>query len=417
MEKLKIAAIYGADAVYIGAPAFNLRTRTENFTLDEIRSAARFLHEKGKKLYVALNIFAKNSQLPEIKEFLKEISDIPINALIVSDPGVLSIVQDVVPHIPVHFSTQANTTNVSSVQFWHKQGVKRVILARELSLNEIWEINSNTDCDTEVFVHGAMCMSYSGRCLISSFMTGRSANLGDCAHSCRWKYSLVEETRPNERFPILEDENGSYILSSKDLCMIQFVAELIKSGVTAWKIEGRMKSQYYVAAVTRIYREAIDTFNDEVIVKGNPDGFEFKKEWLEELNKISHRTYSTGFFFGNPVTEPASAEDDKNCGYIRECKYLGLVEDVKENGLAKVMVKNKIRLGSDIEIMGQSTDQDFTQRINELYDINKNPINEANPGQTVFLKTNKYVDKLFMIRELVISHWSLFKLCVTLCSL
>ncbi|MGR3177366.1 MAG: peptidase U32 family protein [Candidatus Anammoxibacter sp.] len=403
LEKLKIAAIYGADVVYIGMPGLNLRTRTADFTFDEIGSATEYLHNKGKKIYVALNIFARNNQLAEIKRQIGEISKIPIDALIVSDPGVLSLVKEISPHIPIHLSTQANTTNLLSTQFWLKQGVKRVILARELTIDEIKDINIETGCETEVFVHGAMCMSYSGRCMLSSYMTGRSANLGDCAHSCRWKYSLKEETRPNESFPIIEDEDGTYILSSKDLCMIQFVSELMESGVTAWKIEGRMKSQYYVAAVTRIYREAIDVYSDMIAQNGNQTSFEFKKNWLEELNKVSHRTYSTGFFFGRSGTETGlDADDDNehnNNGYIRNYRYLGLVEDSFENNMTKIVVKNKIRLGADVEIMGQRVADDFTQRINELYNVNEQPIDNANPGQIAIIKMDRHVDKLSMIRE------------------
>ena len=401
MEKLKIAAIYGADVVYIGMPGLNLRTRTADFTFEEIGSATEYLHDRGKKIYVALNIFARNNQLSEIKRQIGEISSIPIDALIVSDPGVLSLAKEISPNTPIHLSTQANTTNLSSTQFWLKQGVKRVILARELTIDEIKHINIETGCETEVFVHGAMCMSYSGRCMLSSYMTGRSANLGDCAHSCRWKYSLKEERRPNESFPIIEDEDGTYILSSRDLCMIQFVSELMESGVTAWKIEGRMKSQYYVAAVTRIYREAIDVYSEMIASKGSQTDFEFKKMWLEELNKVSHRTYSTGFFFGRSGTETGLEEDDNehNSGYTRNYRYLGLVEDSFENNMTKIVVKNKITLGSDVEIMGQSLANDFTQRINELYDVNEQPINDANPGQIAHIRTDRHVDKLSMIRE------------------
>ncbi|MGR3220432.1 MAG: U32 family peptidase, partial [Candidatus Anammoxibacter sp.] len=354
MEKLKIAAVYGADVVYIGMPGLNLRTRTVDFTFDEIAAATEYLHDKGKKIYIALNIFARNNQLADVKKQIGEISKIPIDALIVSDPGILSLVKEISPQIPIHLSTQANTTNLLSTKFWLKQGVKRVILARELSIDEIKEINIETNCETEVFVHGAMCMSYSGRCMLSAHMTGRSANLGDCAHSCRWKYSLKEETRPNESFPIIEDADGTYILSSKDLCMIPFVSELMDSGVTAWKIEGRMKSQYYVAAVTRVYREAIDAYSEMIATKGGQACFEYNQTWLDELKKVSHRTYSTGFFFGRSGTETGlDADDDEhNNGYIRNYRYLGLVEDALENNMTKIVVKNKIKLGAVVEIMG-----------------------------------------------------------------
>ncbi len=397
-EKLKVAAAYGADAVYVGAPGLNLRARSSGFTVDDILACADFLHNMGKKLYVALNVFAQNSQLDEIRRFVKEISGSQIDALIISDPGVLSIVNDAAPNIRAHLSTQANTTNLLSVKFWRKQGVKRVVLARELSLDEIREINTESGCETEAFVHGAMCMSYSGRCLLSSHMTGRNANRGGCSHSCRWKYSLKEEKRPNELFPIEEDEHGTYILSSKDLCMIQFTPELINSGITAWKIEGRMKSQYYVAAVTRIYREAIDSYM-EFAENNNGALFESKKEWLEELNKVSHRTYGEGFFFGPPSTGADIEGDEKNSGYVREHKYLGIVDAVLENNMAKIVVKNKIIKGSEIQIMGQKLNQDFTQTIDELYDVNNNPVEQANPGQIALLKMKKPVEEMFIMRE------------------
>lgn len=400
-EKLKIAAAYGADAVYIGSPGLNLRTRSASFTIDDIRWSTQFLHENGKKLYIALNIFAKNSQLKDVQNFLKNISDIPVDALIVSDPGVMADVFEIVPHIPVHLSTQANTTNVSSVNFWRKQGVKRVVLARELSLDEIGEVNEGTDCETEVFVHGAMCMSYSGRCLLSAHLAGRSGNLGDCAHSCRWKYSLKEETRPGESFPFIEDEHGSYILSSKDLCMVQFVSGLMNAGVSAWKIEGRMKSLYYVAAVTRIYREAIDRYCDEINTLGNDNDFGFNEKWLDELGKVSHRTYGTGFFFGNPGREKDidKTDEKKNSGYIRDYKFLGLVREVFDGGIARVEVKNQLKIGAEVEIMAKNREEDFVQIISGLYDGDNNPVNVANPGQTILMKMDRDVGKYFIIRE------------------
>lgn len=402
LEKLKIAATYGADAVYIGSPGLNLRTRSTEFSIDDVKSAADFLHDNGKKLYVAMNIFAKNRQLALVKDFLNNVSGIPIDALIISDPGVITIAREIVPHIPVHLSTQANTTNVSSVNFWHKNGVKRVVLARELSMDEVGEINSGSDCETEVFVHGAMCMSYSGRCLLSTHMTGRSGNLGDCAHSCRWKYSLKEKTRPDELFPVMEDEHGTYILSSQDLCMIQSVPALMQSGVSAWKIEGRMKSIYYVASVTRIYREAIDHYYDGLVTNGSVGNFRFNEGWLDELDKVSHRTYSSGFFFGDPVKDERleKADGEKNSGYVRNYKIIGLIEDVLDNNMARICVKNKIRSGYDIEIMGKNTGQDFTQKVTELYDCrDEEPLEDANPGQTVLMKMDGKVEPLFMIRE------------------
>ena len=287
MDKLKTAIEYGADAVYAGGKDFNLRNASANFTLDEIGLAVDYVHKRDKKLYIALNIFAHNCHVSKIEQYLNELAKYPVDAFIVSDPGVLSIVRDVIPEATIHISTQANCTNVRAADFWHQQGVKRVVLARELSLSEISKISTNSDCTTEVFVHGAMCLSYSGRCYLSSYMANRGANLGDCAQSCRWKYSLVEEERPGEYLQVFEDGEFTSIMSSRDLCMIEHIPELIAAGVDAWKIEGRMKSQYYVATVTRIYREAIDTFFEN-------DVYEYQDKWLEELGKISNRGVQHG---------------------------------------------------------------------------------------------------------------------------
>lgn len=400
LAKLKIAALYGADAVYIGMPGLNLRTRASEVSISDIEEGARFLHERGKKIYVAMNVFARNRHLAEVKRLVGEVAGLSIDALIVSDPGVFLKVREVSADIPIHLSTQSNTTNCASAGFWFKQGIKRIVLARELSFDEIAEVNGLAGGEMEVFVHGAMCMSYSGRCLLSSYMTDRSANLGDCSHSCRWKYTLREETRPNESFPIEEDEGGAYILSSRDLCMIGFVSELMNTGVAAWKIEGRMKSQYYVAAVTRVYREAIDRFFEVVGDDGGTNGFVCRKEWSDELGKVSHRAYSTGFFFGSPEAGSELERDDEkeNCGYIRSYKYLGLVEEVLSGNMARVTVKNKIKLGSDVEIMGRRLEDDYMQKVVELYDVNEKPLHEANPGQVALLKMAGDVGRLSIIR-------------------
>jgi putative protease len=392
MDKLKTAIAYGADAVYAGGKDFNLRNSASNFTLDEIGSAVEYLHERGKKLYIALNIFAHNCHITKIEQYLKELAGYPVDAFIVSDPGVLSVVRDIMPDVPIHISTQANCTNASAVNFWHKQGVKRVVLARELSLNEISEISANSDCKTEVFIHGAMCLSYSGRCYLSSYMAGRGANLGDCAQSCRWKYSLVEEERPGEYYPVVEDGEFVSVMSSKDLCMIQHIPELISAGVDAWKIEGRMKSQYYVATVTRIYRAAIDAFFEN-------DVYEYQDKWLEELGKISNRGYNTGFFLGNPGQNGQRVGTES--GYIQDYKFIGIFDKPKEEKFVEVIVKNKFEVGTDIEIMGKRPDQDFVQRVKEMYNEEMEPIKKANPGQKVFVVPERSVEKYFMIRERV----------------
>ncbi|MFQ5965342.1 MAG: U32 family peptidase [Candidatus Scalinduaceae bacterium] len=392
MNKLKTAIEYGADAVYAGGNEFNLRNAASNLTLKDIEAATDYVHTRDKKIYITLNIFAHNYHIPKIEQYLKELANYPVDAMIVSDPGVLTIVKDIMPEMPIHLSTQANCTNYKSANFWHKQGIKRIVLARELSLDEISLISSDSACETEVFVHGAMCISYSGRCYLSSYMAGRGANLGDCAQSCRWKYSIVEEKRPDEFFKVFEDGEFTSIMSSRDLCMIQHIPELISTGVSAWKIEGRMKSQYYVAAVTRIYREAIDTFFK------NGD-YEYHDKWLEELRKISNREYNTGFFLGNPGDNGQRVGEES--GYTQDYKFVGLIDRPKEKKLAEVIVKNKFEVGDDIEVMGKRLEQDFIQNVKEMYNQEMEPIKKANPGQRVFVVPERPVEKYFMIRERV----------------
>lgn len=390
-EKLKIAIEYGADAVYAGGEGFNLRMGAQNFTLKDIREATTWVHEHGKKIYVALNIFARNYHIHGIHPYLKNLAEIPVDAVIVSDPGILLTVKEIAPHIPIHLSTQANTTNAKSVEFWHHQNIKRVILARELTLGEIKEITNTSRAETEVFIHGAMCMSYSGRCLLSSFLSNRHANLGDCSHSCRWQYVLKEEKRPEETYPIVEDESGTFILSSRDLCMIQYIPELVHAGVTAWKIEGRMKSPYYVASVTRVYREALDRFFT------GPDNYTYDPRWLIELEKISHREYGTGFFSGNQgynsqTTHPGNFS-------INGYNYLGMIDNVLPNGLAEVIVKNNIVNGASIEIIGKRLTEDFSQTLYDIRNVYNERIEAAHAGQKVLVKLSRPVQKYFMLRK------------------
>src|SRR3990170_3578386 len=391
IEKLKTAIEYGADAVYVGGEGFNLRMGATNLTIEEIKEATSWVHERGKKIYVALNIFARNYHVKGIRSYVKKLAEIPVNAVIVSDPGIFLTVREIAPHIPIHLSTQANTTNAKSVEFWHQQGMKRAVLARELTLGEIKEITNNAPIETEVFVHGAMCMSYSGRCLLSSFMANGHANLGDCSNSCRWQYILKEEKRPDETYPIVEDESGTFILSSKDLCMIQHIPELVHAGVTAWKIEGRMKSPYYVAAVTRIYREALDRYF------ADPDGYVYDQKWLSELEKVSHREYGTGFFFGNQgynsqTTHPGTF-------YFKEYDYLGTINKVLPDGLAEVIVKNKISCNTIIEIMGKRLSDDFCQELSDIRNEYNEAIEAAHVGQKVFIKTARPVHNYSMLRK------------------
>lgn len=392
MDKLKTAIEYGADAVYAGGKDFNLRNASANFTLDEIGLAVDYVHKRDKKLYIALNIFAHNCHVSKIEQYLNELAKYPVDAFIVSDPGVLSIVRDVIPEATIHISTQANCTNARAADFWHQQGVKRVVLARELSLSEISKISTNSDCTTEVFVHGAMCLSYSGRCYLSSYMANRGANLGDCAQSCRWKYSLVEEERPGEYLQVFEDGEFTSIMSSRDLCMIEHIPELIAAGVDAWKIEGRMKSQYYVATVTRIYREAIDTFFEN-------DVYDYQDKWLEELGKISNRGYNTGFFLGNPGENGQRIGAES--GYTQDYKFVGLFDRPKNDKLTEVIVKNSFEVGEDLEVMGKRPNQDFVQNIKEIYNKDLEPVKKANPGQQVFILPDRPVEEYFIIRRKV----------------
>ena len=392
LDKLKTAIEYGADAVYAGGKDFNLRNSAANFTLDEIGSAVEYVHERGKKLYITLNIFAHNCHISRIERYLKELDGYSVDAVIVADPGALALVREIMPGTACHISTQANCTNTRAADFWYKQGVKRVVLARELSLNEVSEISASSDCKTEVFVHGAMCLSYSGRCYLSSYMANRGANLGDCSQSCRWKYALVEEERPNEYYPIVEDGEFASVMSSRDLCMIQHIPELVSAGADAWKIEGRMKSQYYVATVTRIYREAIDMFFGNEV-------YEYQDRWLEELGKISNRGYNTGFFLGSPGLDGQRVGEDS--GYIQDYKFVGLFGRQKDEKLIEVIVKNSFHVGEDLEVMGKTSCQDFVQNINKIYNKHMEPVQKANPGQSFFIIPEKPVEEYFILRRKV----------------
>ena len=391
VEKLKTAIEYGADAVYVGGEGFNLRMGATNLTTEEIKEATSWVHERGKKIYVALNIFARNYHIKGIRSYVKKLAEIPVNAVIVSDPGIFLTVREIAPHIPIHLSTQANTTNAKSIEFWHQQGMKRAVLARELTLGEIKEITNNSPIQTEVFVHGAMCMSYSGRCLLSSFMSNRHANLGDCSNSCRWQYILKEEKRPDETYPIVEDESGTFILSSKDLCMIQHIPELVHAGVTAWKIEGRMKSPYYVAAVTRVYREALDRYF------ADPVGYVYDQRWLSELEKVSHREYGTGFFFGNQGYNSQTTHPGNS--YIKEYDYLGMINNVLSDGAAEVLAKNRFLSNTPVEIIGMRLSEDFSQVLLDLRNEYNEPIEAAHAGQKVIVKVSRPVHKYFMLRK------------------
>lgn len=345
LEVLKVAVDYGADAVYIGGEAFGLRAKAHNFTIEDMKVAVSYCHAHGVKLYVTANIFAHNDDLEGVRRYFETLKPIGIDALIISDPAIFTIAKEVIPEVDVHISTQANNTNYGTYQFWHRLGATRVVSARELSLREIREIREHIPKEMEIesFVHGAMCISYSGRCLLSHFLTGRDANRGACTHPCRWKYSVVEETRPGEYFPVEEDDRGTYIFNSKDLCMVNHVPELIEAGVDSFKVEGRMKTALYVATVARTYRKAIDDYME------SPKKYAANLEWYkEEIGKCTYRQFTTGFYFGK--TDSDSQVYDNN-DYVKEYTYIGKVESVDSDGRLHFIQRNKFCVGEQIEAM------------------------------------------------------------------
>ncbi|HIX15633.1 MAG TPA: U32 family peptidase [Candidatus Hungatella pullicola] len=345
LEVLKTAVVYGADAVYIGGEAFGLRAKAKNFTNEEIKEGIAFAHERGVKVYITANILAHNDDLPGVEEYFKELKDIGPDALIISDPGVFDIARRILPDMELHISTQANNTNYGTYLFWHKLGAKRVVSARELSLKEIREIRDRIpeDMEIESFIHGAMCISYSGRCLLSNFMVGRDANQGACTHPCRWKYSIVEEKRPGEYMPVYENERGTYIFNSKDLCMIEHIPEMIEAGIDSFKIEGRMKTALYVATVARTYRKAIDDY------KKSQELYRQNMDWYKaEIGKCTYREFTTGFYFGKA---DSSAQIYDSNTYVKNYTYLGTIEEVDGRGFARIQQKNKFSVGEMIEVM------------------------------------------------------------------
>ena len=344
LEVLKTAVIFGADAVYIGGEAFGLRAKAKNFSMEEMKEGIEFAHAHDVKVYVTANILAHNDDLEGVREYFEELREIKPDALIIADPGVFEIAKEVCPEIERHISTQANNTNYATYNFWYRQGASRVVSARELSLKEIKEIRERIpeDLEIETFVHGAMCISYSGRCLLSNYFTGRDANQGACTHPCRWKYAVVEEKRPGEYLPVYENERGTYIFNSKDLCMIEHIPELIDAGIDSFKIEGRMKTALYVATVARTYRKAIDDYQKD------PELYKKNMPWyLDQISNCTYRQFTTGFFFGKPDHETQIYDNNT---YIREYTYLGIVGAV-ENGLARIEQRIKFSVGETIEIM------------------------------------------------------------------
>lgn len=393
LEKLITAIDFGADAVYIGGNKLNLRAFANNFESDDLELGLKYAHERGKKVYVTVNVFPHNEDLEGLEEYLVELYELGVDAIIVSDPGIIMAAKEVVPNLEIHLSTQANNVNWKSAIFWHNLGVNRIVLARELSMDEIKTIREKLPktCGIETFVHGSMCMSYSGRCLLSNYMTGRDANRGMCAQPCRYEYYLMEEKRPGEYFPVFEDERGTYIMNSKDLCMIRHIPELVQSGVNSFKIEGRMKSVFYVASVIKAYRQAIDTYFDD------PENYEFNEEWFEYLLKPSHRNYTTGFYFG---------EENKqfygSSSYIRDYDVIGIVKSFnKEDGIATIEQRNRVFEGEVVDILRAEGDA-FSVKLNDLVNEDNVKIEAARNAKMIFkTKVNKELkvnDILFIER-------------------
>ena len=393
LEKFKTAITYGADAVYFGGEMFSLRAGAGNLSIDEIKEGMEFAHNHGAKGYMTLNIYAHNEDIEPLREYISEIKDLGIDAYIVSDPGVIALIQEQIPKAEIHLSTQANTTNYVTANFWAAHGVKRIVAAREMSLNELSVMSKALPqgTDVEAFVHGAMCISYSGRCLLSNFMAGRDANQGACTHPCRWKYSLVEEQRPGEYYPIEEDERGSYIMNSRDLCMIDKIPDLVNSGVTSFKIEGRMKSMYYVATVVSAYRAAIDDY------LANPNYYVYNPKHFKELCKASHREFTHGFYYNKPT------DKDQNyitSDYTRDYSFIGLVRNHDEaSGLTTVEQRNKFSVGDTVEIFGPRTPY-YEETITEMYNEEGELIESApHPQQILKIRFNKVPGEGFIMRK------------------
>ncbi len=379
LEVLKTAILYGADAVYIGGENFGLRAKAKNFSIEDMTEGVIYAHERGKRVFVTANIFAHNEDLDGIREYFHELKKVNPDAVIISDPAVFTLAKDILPNIEIHISTQSNNTNYGTYNFWYSLGAKRVVSARELSLEEIREIREKIpeDMEIESFMHGAMCISYSGRCLLSNYFTGRDANRGACTHPCRWKYSIVEETRPGEYMPINEDDRGTYIFNSKDLCMIEHIPEMVNAGIDSFKIEGRMKTALYVATVARTYRKAInDYFESEELYRANMSYYQ------TEISKCTYRQFTTGFYF-NKADDTTQIYDHNS--YIKEYTYLGMIKSITEEGLYEIEQKNKFSQGDNIEIM-LFNGENLQLIVKNIYDENMNPIVSApHPKQRLYI--------------------------------
>lgn len=393
LEVLKIAVIYGADAVYIGGEVFGLRAKAKNFSMEDMAEGIQFAHEHGVKVYVTANILAHNGDLEGVREYFTQLKEIKPDALIISDPGIYTIAKEICPEIERHISTQANNTNYGTYQFWWNQGAKRVVTARELSLNEIAEIRKNIpdEMEIETFVHGAMCISYSGRCLLSNYFTGRDANQGACTHPCRWKYAVVEEKRPGEYLPVYENERGTYIFNSKDLCMIEHIPELIEAGIDSFKIEGRMKTALYVATVARTYRKAIDDYLT------SPEKYKENMDWyLEQISNCTYRQFTTGFFFGK-LSEESQIYDNNT--YIKEYTYLGIVGERNEEGLYRIEQRNKFSVGEQIEVM-KPDGRNIPVTVKRIVDEDGNEMESApHPKQVLYIDLGQELEMYDILRR------------------
>lgn len=375
LEKLKTAIDFGADAVYIGGSKLNLRAFADNFTPEQIKEGVEYAHSRGRRVYVTMNVFPHNGDLEGVEDYIRELESLGVDAIIVSDPSIIVTAKEVAPKLEIHLSTQANNVNWKSALFWYNMGVKRIVLARELSLKEIKEIRSKLPegCELEAFVHGSMCMAYSGRCLISNYMTGRDANRGACAQPCRYKYYLMEEKRQGEYFPVVEDEKGTYIMNSKDLCMIDHLKDVVEAGVYSLKIEGRMKSSYYVAGVVKSYRQALDTYLQD------PKNWSFNAKWMDNLLRVSHRQYHTGFYFGE--TNKQVYEDSS---YIRDYDIVGIVREYNsETNMAEIEQRNRVFEGDKVEVLRPDGDN-FYITLDDMKETNGTKIEVANRAQMYF---------------------------------
>jgi putative protease len=394
LEKLKIAVLYGADAVYLGGTSFSLRAKAKNFDKEQMREGIEFAHSHGAKVYVTCNIFAHNEDFDKMADYFLELKEIGADAILVADPGVFSLAKKTVPDLDIHISTQANNTNYHTALFWKELGAKRIVMARELSMREIKEISQNIpeDMEIEAFVHGAMCISYSGRCLLSNYLSGRDANKGACAHPCRWEYYVTEKSRPGEYMPIVEEDKGTYIFNSKDLCMINHIPELVDAGIMSLKIEGRIKTAFYVGTVVRVYREAIDDYLE------SRELYESKKEYyLEEIAKASYRGFTTGFYYGKPNQEE---QIYTTSSYIRTYDFIGMVKEYdSETGFAVIEQRNKFVVGDEVEFISPKSGV-IKQTITEIYTLDGERVESApHPQQLLRVKMDAPVKPFDMMRK------------------